>query len=56
MEVKWSLLNISFSRFIRKGEVGGWKDELSAEHVARLDEMTNGKVTTVEQLNLFSEN
>jgi hypothetical protein len=42
-------------QFIRKGQVGGWKDELKPEHAMLIDEMTKRKADTDELATIFAE-
>jgi Sulfotransferase domain len=43
-------------KFLRKGLVGGWKDEMKPEFAERIDEMTRRKANTEELAAFFAEN
>lgn len=47
--------NKETKKFLRKGQVGGWKDELKPEYAERIDEMTRSKATTEELAAIFSD-
>nr|XP_029731851.1 sulfotransferase 1 family member D1-like [Aedes albopictus]XP_029731852.1 sulfotransferase 1 family member D1-like [Aedes albopictus] len=40
-------------KFIRKGEIDGWKSDLTDESANKIDEWTRSKITSPEQLKLF---